>query len=487
MTVKLDEQAEIRAEFRQGVSMRELAIRYGRSRNTISRICNHSDYQPTPPIPKGRKGILKDEEMAFIDSCLEYNLNAPPKQKHTAKRIYDRLVEEMGYTHSISTVERYVRKHRKCSKKEAKGYMELTWQAGVAQADYGTYYATIAGTQEKLHALVLTFPYSNARFVYLTRAERQENVCHGLVTLFHKIGVIPHTLVLDNATELGRCIKKEVIESELFKQLKSYYSIKTVYCNPYSGNEKGNVENAVGFLRRNYLVPEPSFDSLDAVNEWLFEKTQKLLEQNHYKKKVPITELFAEDIAHSDIAPKVPFDPVRWEKRMATAVGTITVDEVSYLAGPTYHSQTLLIGLRNASIEIVTQEGKKIVEHERRYDKCSKTQQKTEQLIAPLICRPRAWESSELRNRVSSVLKEKLDGLGELERQEAIRCIYRVSKDVSIDAVLKAADTLYQKDRTLTEFELDTLSRRMESGEMWQEDAVNLAAYDELIGKGEAA
>ena len=83
---------------------------------------------------------------------------------------------------------------------------------------------------------------------------------------FERIGRAPRLLVLDNATEAGRMAFGKVTESRLFSQLRAHYRCESRYCNPYSGNEKGSVENAVGFLRRNLLVPVPVADSLDELN-----------------------------------------------------------------------------------------------------------------------------------------------------------------------------------------------------------------------------
>ena len=86
-----------------------------------------------------------------------------------------------------------------------------------------------------------------------------------------RVADVPHhrRMVLDNATEAGRMVRGIVTESELFSQFRAHYRCKSRYCNPYSGNEKGCVENAVGFLRRNLLVPEPVVSSVAELNRML--------------------------------------------------------------------------------------------------------------------------------------------------------------------------------------------------------------------------
>ena len=111
----------------------------------------------------------------------------------------------------------------------------------------------------------VTLPHSNARFCVALPCERAEVFCRGLRAVFERIGRAPRLLVLDNATEAGRMAFGKVTESRLFSQFRAHYRCESRYCNPYSGNEKGSVENAVGFLRRNLLVPVPVADSLDEL------------------------------------------------------------------------------------------------------------------------------------------------------------------------------------------------------------------------------
>lgn len=93
-------------------------------------------------------------------------------------------------------------------------------------------------------------------------SERSECFCDGLRRIFEQIGRAPSPLMPDNAAEAGRMARGKVTESTMFSQFKARYRCTSRYCNPCSGNEKGFVENAVGFLRRNLLVPRPSAGSL---------------------------------------------------------------------------------------------------------------------------------------------------------------------------------------------------------------------------------
>src|SRR5699024_2312815 len=104
--------------------------------------------------------------------------------------------------------------------------------------------ALIAGQRQTLHMLVVTFPYSNMRFVQAYRGETAECVCHGLRSIFEQVGGVPTLMVFDNATGIGRRVRTRITETKLFEAFKNHYRSESRFCNPESGHEKGNVENA---------------------------------------------------------------------------------------------------------------------------------------------------------------------------------------------------------------------------------------------------
>lgn len=316
MTVHMTVVEDIRRLDSQGVSNREIARRLSISRDTVAKYTNIEDFSPTPPTPTKRPGIKALDGLdVIINGWLEDDKKRPRKQRHTGRRVFDRLVAEYDYTGSYSTVSRYIKLWRQNHRHLSDGYIELTWTPGVAQVDFGQAEAIIAGQRMTLHILVVTFPFSNMRFVQAYRGETAECVCHGLRTIFEHIGGVPRQLIFDNATGVGRRTGTTIIESKLFSAFKLHYRTSARYCNPYSGNEKGNVENAVGFLRRNLMVPEPVATTLTGLNTALFTQCQDLGLKPHWRKQQPIIELFSEDVAACLALPGVGFDPVRYESR----------------------------------------------------------------------------------------------------------------------------------------------------------------------------
>ena len=136
MTAPLDVRNDIRSmDARGGVPRAEIARRLRLSRNTVARYADMEDMSPEPPMPAHRARPAIDPHTGWIDDLLEVDLGAPRKQRHTAKRIHDRLVEERGYKGSYSSVRRHARRWRlDCAAGAGDGHLELEWAPGTAQA-----------------------------------------------------------------------------------------------------------------------------------------------------------------------------------------------------------------------------------------------------------------------------------------------------------------------------------------------------------------
>ena len=108
MTVPLNTRNDIRAMDAAGTPRAEIARRLGVSRNTVAKYADMEDMSPAPPLPRERARPAMEGQEDWVRGVLESDLGAPRKQRHTAKRIYDRLVEERGFGGSYSTVRRFV-------------------------------------------------------------------------------------------------------------------------------------------------------------------------------------------------------------------------------------------------------------------------------------------------------------------------------------------------------------------------------------------
>ena len=208
MTVPLDTRNDIRSMDADGVPRAEIARRLRVSRNTVAKYADMEDMSPAAPVPARRERPALGDEAGWVESVLEADLGAPRKQRHTARRIYDRLVGERGYAGSYSTVQRFVREWRLARSAGAgEGYLELEWAPGTCQVDFGNFRAVVAGEELALKLLVATLPHSNDRQCFALRSQRSECLCAGLAAIFSRWGRAPRVLVLDNATEAGRMVQ----------------------------------------------------------------------------------------------------------------------------------------------------------------------------------------------------------------------------------------------------------------------------------------
>ena len=256
----------------EGLSHRGTARRFGIDRGTVAKMVRH----PTPPgyqrkMPV-RRPKLADHE-SFIDQILDDDEGAPAKQRHTARRVFERLRDERGFDGGYSTVRDYVRSRRQVRKEV---YIPLAHPPGHAQADFGEATVLLGGVEQKVRFFVMDLPQSDAVFVKAYHAETAEAFCDGHVEAFAFFGGVPRSILYDNtrlavAQILGDGTRKR---SHLFAALQCHYVFEDRYGRPAKGNDKGKVEGMVGFTRRTFMVPIPQARDIDELNAVLRERCE---------------------------------------------------------------------------------------------------------------------------------------------------------------------------------------------------------------------
>ena len=268
MTVPLDVRNDIREMDAGGATRTEIARPLHLSRNTVAKCADMEDLSPEPPLPADRPHPAIGPHTGWIDGVLEADLGAPRKQRHTARRVYDRLVEERGYEGSYSSVQRHVRRWRLAHAAGAGGgYLELERAPGTARADYGNFEAVVGGERLSLRPLVVCLPHSNARYAVAGRSQRSERMCAGLAEVFGWVGRAPRELVPDDAAEAGGRVRGGRVPPVL--AVPGPLQDGQPLLQPVLGKREGSVENAVGFVRRSLLVPVPGAGSLAELDALL--------------------------------------------------------------------------------------------------------------------------------------------------------------------------------------------------------------------------
>lgn len=133
-------------------------------------------------------------------------------------------MEECGFEGSYSSVQRWVKRWRQRHRGEAEGFSELEWAPGSAQVDFGQALAVVAGVERTVHFLVVSFPYSNMRYVAALPGETAECVCHGLNKVLSHAGMVPRVLVFDNATGVGHR-RADCFASMFVRQVRQCFSV----------------------------------------------------------------------------------------------------------------------------------------------------------------------------------------------------------------------------------------------------------------------
>ena len=180
--------------FVEGKSRREAARVFGLHRETVSKICRFSvppGYVRQKPPEKPKLGPVTP----VIEAILAADVTAPPKQRHTAKRIFERLKAEHGYTGGYSVVKDYVRTARARGREM---FVPLAHPAGHAQVDFGEAFAVIGGVHQKIHVFYMDLPHSDAPFMKAYPAETTEAFLDGHASAFAFFGGIPLSILYDN-------------------------------------------------------------------------------------------------------------------------------------------------------------------------------------------------------------------------------------------------------------------------------------------------
>jgi len=203
--------------------------------------------------------------VGIIDAILEEDKSTPPKQRHTAKRIFERLREEHGFTCGYTTAKDYVHMAKLRSREM---FVPLRHSPGEARADYGEAWVVMAGVKLKAHFRAMNLPHSDDCFVIAFPAETTEAFLEGHVRAFDCFGSVPTRILYDNTKiAVARILGgEERVKTRAFCELQSRYLLAEKFGRPAKGNDKGKVEGLVGYARRNFMVPIPHFNSWDELN-----------------------------------------------------------------------------------------------------------------------------------------------------------------------------------------------------------------------------
>jgi len=325
----------------EGLSQREAARRFGIHRNTVRKMLTFSvppGYRRTKPSVRPKL----DAVTAIIDQILEADRASPPKQRHTAKRIYERLRAEHGYTGGYTIVKDYVREQRARAQEV---FIPLVHPPGHAQVDFGEAIAVIGGVRQAIHFFCLDLPHSDACFVKAYPAERTEAFLDGHIAAFSFLGGVPLSILYDNtklavARILGDGNRQR---TRSFAELQSHYLFRDRFGRPGKGNDKGKVEGLVGYARRNFLVPLPEVASFAALNAHLEQRCLERLDHRVRGHAETIGERLVRDLAALQRRPPVPFEACERKAARVSSLSLVRYDRNDYSVPTAYGHRPVLV------------------------------------------------------------------------------------------------------------------------------------------------
>lgn len=449
---------DIRDLSKKGYSISKISSLTGMDRKTIRKYLEQDDFSPEPPVTKSRTSIVAPY-LDIITEWLEEDQKHWSKQRHTAKRIHERLQEEYGFTGSYDSVQKFVQKIRKDI--QTKGTQELIWEPGCAQVDFGEADFNEDTDCVRRKYLTVSFPYSNDGYSQVFRGETAECVCQGLMDIFNYIGGVPKLLVFDNATGVGHRVMDKIHETELFARFRAHYGFRIRFCNPYAGYEKGNVENKVGTTRRNLFVPVPTYHDIEDYNRALLDQHMKKAAEGHYKKGTVISELFEEDRKHFLPLAAKQFNVCRYETYKANGYGKICLDgKHFYSTKPENHNKRVMVGIRAHYIDILEPNGDLLVRHMRQYGDTRTDLSDYSTSLEMLARNIGAWENSGFRKDAPELIREYIDNQPRADRKSCICMLSDLTKQYGYQAAVDALE-LAVKSNSVNKSDIAILAARI--------------------------
>ena len=363
--VGVEERERIRrAYFIEKKGIKRIARELGHGRKVIRKAIKESGipvYQRKQPVLFPVLGPY----LPTIQQWMSEDQNKPKKKRHTAKRVYHRLVEEYQFKGCESNVRRYVGLLKPHLTDVFTPIEHLIGKE--AQVDFGEAKVRLNGVLTTVHLFCFQLCHSTRRFVWAYRTERQEAFFDGMARAFRMIGGVPEKLTFDNPKTIVKKVFRGHVREEhpAFIAFRSHYLFEGNFCNPAKGNEKGHVEGLVGCVRRNALVPIPEVGSMEELNEILFNWCEADLNREYKGKKV--SEWFAQELL--TLKPLPPFDYACC-RHLSFCVGRyseIRVGTNRYSVPVAYAHRSVSVKAYPERVEIFAQ-GVQIASHPRSYE-----------------------------------------------------------------------------------------------------------------------
>jgi len=287
---------------------------------------------------------------------------------YTATQIFQRICEQ-GFAGGYSIVKRYVRKVRP---PKSPAFLKLSFTPGeCAQVDWGSYGAVNVGsTRRKLSFFVMVLCYSRMMYVEFTVSQTMEHFlgCHQ--NAFDFFGFVPKEIMVDNlkSAVLKRIVGQAPVLNPKYLDFANHYGFSITPCNIGKGNEKGRVENGVGYVKKNFLagLNIPDFCAIGpAARNWLDTIANVRI---HGETRQKPLDLFEKERPFLNPLPANPFDVATVSQVRASSQFRITIDTNRYSVPAEYAGTRLTLKAYPDRLCVYCKD-KLIARHVRSYDR----------------------------------------------------------------------------------------------------------------------
>jgi transposase len=457
--------------YEQGLSVTDVAKTVGCDWRTARKYIDMEDFSPPAPLPESEvshKSKL-DPFKPLIDQWLEDDKKAPRKQRHTAKRIHDRLKDEAeGYDCSYRLTDDYVAaKKKELHLDKQENYLPLIHHPGESQADFGNAdFIENGHYYSKRKYLTLSFPYSNGGYLQLNYGENTECLLEGLQAMFEYIGGVPTEIWFDNTSTIVIQIAKDGGRqiTDRFRRFCEHYRFKAIFMNPNAGHEKGNVEAKVKYLRNNELVPVPEFQNLAAKNQELLAACDKDMQREHYDKGRMISDLFEEDRAALLPLPSIRFDTAGYGSATTDKYGRFTLDDGMhrYSASPAFCEKVVQYKLTSGTVTVMDSDMHEIVTHRRLYGEDEPESMDWIPYLKYIARKPRSLRNSGIYELMPESMRYFMDHCENAERGQVLKTLAELTERNGFDSALDTVNEAIRLQAKDAE-SLKSLHRRLYS------------------------
>ena len=350
------------------MSIRGLAHRHRVHRRTVRQALRSALPPPRKPVAKAAPRL--GAHRATIRAWLVADLSAPRKQRHTARRVWQRLVDERGASVAESTVRAYAGRVRREleSGRAVVTIPQLHPPGEEAEVDFGGVSVWLDGVLTELSMFVMRLSHSGRAVHVCFPGEGQEAFLEGHTVALGRLGGVPRRVRYDNlkAAVTRVLAGRERIESDRFAALRSHFGFDAFFCEPgiAGAHEKGGVEGEVGRFRRRHLVPVPRVESLPELNA-LLEAADRADDARHIAGRLATVGQAAEaEQPALRPLPAEPFDPTVALQAKADRKARISVRGSRYSVPAAHAGRTVDVRLGGGTVT-ATVAGKVVARHER--------------------------------------------------------------------------------------------------------------------------